>query len=317
MFTMSQESRSTEADCDYQAYLEWEKVLATKNLRYYWKSYSRRLCDTEEYASESMRGAVTWVLDRRYGEKIRGWRSRELFANEELAKLAAKREAAKVMQIAQQVTSWAQANRTQNLAAQQEQLPFFEPGAPSGSHTAPSATKPGATEQVSIWPGTSVDERDDEDETNGETEEPVLSVSETTVADADPDKGDDDTEDGAAATIADVATEVGASSSRIVPKEVVEESSAFAAANPVRQSDIEAALSRHEVATATDAVPLSSWTAQLLWTQSGAVSLAPWRGVKQSSRLSSPLTAEPSAEIGTEIGTEETNDPQTEPPDES
>lgn len=315
MFIMSQESRSTEADCDYQAYLEWEKVLATKNLRYYWKSYSRRLCDTEEYASESMRGAVTWVLDRRYGEKIRGWRSRELFANEELAKLAAKREAAKVMQMATQVTSWAQANRSSHASAQPELLPFFEPGAPSGSHTAPSATKPGATEQVSIWPGTSVDERDDEDETDGETEEPVLSVSETTVADAD--EGDDDTEDGAAAMIADVATEARASSSRIVPKELVEESSAFAAANPVPQSDIEAALSRHEVATATDAVPLSSWTAQLLWTQSGEVSLAPWFGVKWPSPLSSTASSESSGEIDTAIGTEESHDSQTEPPDES
>ena len=317
MFTMSQESRSTEADCDYQAYLEWEKVLATKNLRYYWKSYSRRLCDTEEYASESMRGAVTWVLDRRYGEKIRGWRSRELFANEELAKLAAKREAAKVMLMANQVTSWAQANRSQHPAAQQEQLPFFEPGAPSGSHTAPSATKPGATEQVSIWPGTSVDERDDEDETDGETEEPVLSDAAATLADADPDEEDDEAEDDAVATVADVATEARASSSRIVPKELVEESSAFAAANPVPQSDIEAALSRHEVATATDAVPLSSWTAQLLWTQSGAVSLAPWFGVKWPSPMYSSSSSESSGELGSEAGEGESHDRQTEPPDES
>ena len=90
MFTISKESMATQSDCDYQAYLEWEKMLAAKNLRYYWKSYCRRQCDTEEYASESMRAAVTWVLDRRYGEKIRGWRARELFANEELAKLADK-----------------------------------------------------------------------------------------------------------------------------------------------------------------------------------------------------------------------------------
>jgi len=310
---MSKESMDCLSDCHYEAHLEWEKALAVKNLRYYVKSYSRRLCDTEEFASDEMRGAVGMVLDRRYGEKIRGWRARELFANQELAKLAAKREAAKVVQMAQQVTSWAQAHRSQNPAAQQEQLPFFEPGAPSGSYATQSATETQAAQQVSMWPGAAVDEPDDEEETNGEAEEPVLSDAAATLADAHPDEEDDETEDDSESARADVAPEARASSLRIVSKEVVEEASAFAAANPVPQRDIEAALSRQELAT--DAVPLSQWTAQLLWTQSGEVSLAPWFGVKWPSPLSS--TAEPSGELGTEASGGEPHDRQTEPPDES
>lgn len=315
MFTLSKESMDCLSDCHYEAHLEWEKVLAVKNLRYYWKSYSRRLCDTEEFASDEMRGAVGMVLDRRYGEKIRGWRARELFASQELAKLAAKREAAKVVQMAQQVTSWAQAHRSQNAVAQQEQLPFFEPGAPSGSYATQSATETQAAQQESIWPGASADERDDEEKTNGEAEEPVLSDAAATLAHADPGEEADETEDHAAAMIADATPEARASSSRIVPTEVVEEASAFATANPVPQSDIEAALSRQELAT--DAVPLSQWTAQLLWTQSGEVSLAPWFGVKRPSPLSATSSSESSGELGTEGVGGESHDRQTEPPDES
>lgn len=313
MFTMSPESISTLSDCHYQAHLEWEQVLADKNLRYYWKAYSRRLCDTEEYASDEMRGAVGMVLERRYGEKIRGWRARELFASQELARLTAKQEVAKVMQMAQQSTSWAEAHRSQQRAAQQEQLPFFEPGSPSGSHAARTTTGM-AAQQVSMWPEASADERDDEDEDEAdeEAEEPVGGETAATLSEAGQDDEQDETVDDEESALADAAAEARASSSRIVPKELVEEAAAFAAANPVPQCDFEAAIARQELAT--DAVPLSSWTAELLWTQSGTISLEPWWGVKPPQ--SDPTSVEAAVEATTEADWEAPHHASAEPQDE-
>jgi len=314
MFTLSKESMANMSDCHYQAHLEWEQVIAVKNLRYYWKSYSRRLCDTEEYASDEMRAAVGMVLDRRYGEKIRGWRARELFANEELAKLAAKREAAKVVQIAQQVTTWAQAHRSQDPAAQQQQLPFFEPGAPSGSYSSQSATTNQATQPVANWIPDAVkiiniDEKVDHPKADGESEEPILTTSAATLVDEAPD-ADDHTEDDSAATLSEVAAgSAEASREWVVPKELVESASAFAAASPVPQTDIEAALaSLMELATAASAVPLSAWTAQLLWTQPKEAEQTPWSAVKRPSSPASQQTA---------VVTEEQTGPPIQPPDKS
>jgi hypothetical protein len=314
MFTISKESMATQSDCDYQAYLEWEKMLAAKNLRYYWKSYNRRQCDAEEYASESMRAAVTWVLDRRYGEKIRAYRSRQLFADEELAKLAAKREAAKVMQMAQQVTTWAQAHRAQSPAAQQELLPFFEPGAPSGSFPSQSATTNQAAEQVANWiPGAvqivSLKEKVDQQRAAKEPADTILSNSAATLVDENP-EADDQTEEDSASTLSEVAARSGeASGDWVVPKELVEEASAFAAASPVPQTDIEAALAKFmELATATSAVPLSAWTPQLLWTQRQEREQSPWGAAKRTSSPASQQTA---------VVTEEQTGPPIQPPDES
>lgn len=253
------------------------------------------------------------VLERRYGEKIRGWRARELFASQELARLTAKQEVAKVMQMAQQSTSWAEAHRSQQRAAQQEQLPFFEPGSPSGSHAARTTTGM-AAQQVSMWPEASADERDDEDEDEAdeEAEEPVGGETAATLSEAGQDDEQDETVDDEESALADAAAEARASSSRIVPKELVEEAAAFAAANPVPQCDFEAAIARQELAT--DAVPLSSWTAELLWTQSGTISLEPWWGVKPPQ--SDPTSVEAAVEATTEADWEAPHHASAEPQDE-
>lgn len=274
MILMRTDSMATMTDCEYQASLEWEKMLASRNLRYFWKSYSRRLVDTEEFSSETMRSASIEWMDHRYGQKIRMWRSRELFADEELAKLAAKREAAKAMQMSNQVTSWAQAHRGQNPAAQQEQLPFFEPGRPSGSYgsyTAQFATTNQAAQQVANWIPDAVkiieiDEKVEKEETHRETEKP--GVSESAAASAD----------------GEVPEAEKSSPDWVVPKELIEAASAFASESPVPPSDIEAALAKFmELATATSAVPLSSWSAQLLGTQPKHSEPAPRNAVKRPS----------------------------------
>jgi len=275
MISMRTDAMASMADCEYQASLEWEKMLASRNLRYFVKAYSRRLCDTEDYSSETMRSASIEWMEHRYGQKIRMWRSRELFADEELAKLAAKREAAKVMQMATQVTSWAEAHRGQNPAAQQEQLPFFEPGRPSGSYgsygsyTSQFATTNQAAQQVANWIPDAVkiievDEKVEQPEAHRETEKPGVSES------------------SAASAVGEAPEAEKSSPDWVVPKGLAEAASAFASESPVPPSDIEAALAKFmELATATSAVPLSSWSAQLLGTQPKQNEPAPWNAVKR------------------------------------
>jgi len=139
----------TESDCRRQAELEWEMLVATTNVSHYVREVRFRLPHFEGFHSETVRHAAYNRLDK-YGEQVRHWRTRQLTAQHELAKLKDKEDAAKAMELARQtVSTWAERYGSRAMwegDGGQARMDLMEPGRPSA--VAPSASDPRSLERA-------------------------------------------------------------------------------------------------------------------------------------------------------------------------